>query len=132
VAEAALRLLAQSCGHSRRGFAATTARYTPALVVRTFATKGVAAPPISRVAYDARLRGGALATLGQQVLKQVVDKFGGSYPVAERLGVTDTLVQHFVSGALPVPESILLKAVDLLDTPPSKPQEPTGNKPNAT
>jgi len=73
-----------------------------------------------------------MATLGQQVLKQVVDKFGGSYSVAERLGVTDTLVQHFVSGALPVPESILLKAVDLLEAPLSQPQEPTGNKPNAT
>ena len=72
-----------------------------------------------------------MASLGQQVLKQVVDKFGGSYPAAERLGVTDTLVQHFVSGALPVPQSILLKAVDLLDTLP-QPQEPTGNKPNAT
>jgi hypothetical protein len=72
-----------------------------------------------------------LASLGQQVLKQVVDKFCGSYSAAERLGVTDTLVQHFVSGALPMPQSILLKAVDLLDTLP-QPQEPTGNKPNAT
>lgn len=71
-----------------------------------------------------------MTTVGQQVLKQVVDNFGPEHAAA-LLGVSESLVEHFVNGTLPVPDSILLKALDLLEVPHALPQQPNGNKPNA-
>jgi hypothetical protein len=60
-----------------------------------------------------------------------VEKLGGVRPAAKRLGITDTLMQHFLKGTMPVPDAVLLKAVDVLDeTPISSPPKPktTGSK----
>jgi hypothetical protein len=59
-----------------------------------------------------------MASLGQQLLERLVEKLGGPDQAAARLGITDTLMRHLLSGALPVTDSILLKAVDALDAPP--------------
>ena len=69
-----------------------------------------------------------MATLGQQVLERVVAKFGGPDQAAVRLGITNTLMRYLLSGALPVTDSILLKAVDLLDATPASVVEPKSPK----
>jgi hypothetical protein len=63
-----------------------------------------------------------MSTVGQEVLARLVAKFGGPDQAAARLGITDTLMGHLLSGALAVPDSILLKAVDVfLDDMPTQP-----------
>jgi len=59
-----------------------------------------------------------VVTLGQQVLERLVEELGGPDQAAARLGITDTLVRHLLSGVLPVSDSLLLKIVDLLDATP--------------
>ena len=71
-----------------------------------------------------------MTTVGQQVPKQVVDNFGPGHAAAS-LDVSESLVEHFVNGTLPVPDSVLLKALDLLEIPHALPQQPNSNKPNA-
>jgi hypothetical protein len=56
-------------------------------------------------------------TLGQQVLERLVARLGGTDQAAKALGISDTLVQHLLSGRIPVPDSVLLKAVDCLSEP---------------
>jgi hypothetical protein len=74
-----------------------------------------------------------MGTVGQEVLARLVARFGGPDQAAARLGITDTLMGHLLSGALPVPDSILLKAVDVFleDMPPRPPrsQPPKGPRP---
>jgi len=61
-------------------------------------------------------------SLGQEVLGRLVRKLGGPEPAAARLGISQTLLERFLKGAIAVPDSILLKAVDYaLDDPASGP-----------
>jgi hypothetical protein len=76
-----------------------------------------------------------MVSLGQQVLQMLVAKLGSPEQAAARLGITDTLVQHLSNGTLPIPDSLLLKVVDILNNTsearsastlqPSAPKDPT-------
>ena len=61
-----------------------------------------------------------MGSLGQQVLERVVAKLGVER-TAKELGVSPTLIQRFLHGALPVPDQLLLKAVDALEAPQASP-----------
>jgi hypothetical protein len=70
---------------------------------------------------------------GQQVLARVVEKLGSAEHAAARLGVSATLLQRFLSGTIPLPDQLLLKAMDLVvdgvpsETPAlAQPQTPKG------
>ena len=57
-------------------------------------------------------------SLGQEVLGRLVRRLGGPEAAAARLGISQTLLERFLKGAIAVPDSILLKAVDYaLDDP---------------
>ena len=77
-----------------------------------------------------------MVTLGQQLLKLLVAKLGGPDQAAVGLGITDTLMRHMLSGTLPVPDSVLLKAVDLVgskqDLAPPNDQKPASPRGPAT
>jgi hypothetical protein len=67
----------------------------------------------------------AAPTIGQQVLERVVRKLGGPEQAARRLGVSATLLERFLKGGTPVPDAVLLKAVDcVLDSGPPEPIPP--------
>ena len=51
---------------------------------------------------------------GQQVLARVVEKLGSVDRAAARLGVSVTLLQRLLSGTVPLPDQLLLKAMDLM------------------
>lgn len=73
---------------------------------------------------------GVSVSLGQEVLGRLVRKLGGPEAAAARLGISVTLLERFLKGALPVPDSILLKAVDhALDDPISGPTPSAGAPP---
>jgi hypothetical protein len=58
---------------------------------------------------------------GQQVLARVVEKLGSVEHAATRLGISATLLQRFLSGRIPLPDQLLLKAMDLVvDGAPSE------------
>jgi hypothetical protein len=61
-----------------------------------------------------------MVSLGQQVLAKVVAKLGVER-TAQVLGVSPTLVQRFLEGFAPVPDQLLLKAVDALEAPQEVP-----------
>ena len=70
---------------------------------------------------------------GRQVLARVVEKLGSADHAAARLGVSATLLQRFLSGTIPLPDQLLLKAMDLIvdgvppETPAlAQPQVPKG------
>jgi DNA-binding transcriptional regulator YdaS (Cro superfamily) len=56
----------------------------------------------------------ARATVGRSVLQRLERKVGGSNALAERLGVRPTLLRRFLAGTLEVPDSVLVRALDLL------------------
>jgi hypothetical protein len=59
--------------------------------------------------------------VGQKVLEQLVTKLGGPEQAARQLGVTSSLIQRFAEGQVPVPDSLMLKALDLLAAPDAPP-----------
>ena len=70
---------------------------------------------------------------GQQVLARVVEKLGSVEHAAARLDISATLLQRLLSGTVPLPDQILLKAMDLVvdgvpvETPAvAQPQAPKG------
>jgi hypothetical protein len=71
--------------------------------------------------------------IGDQVLERLVEKLGGPAQAAVRLGITPTLMQHLLKGSMPVPDSLLLKAVDLVldELPPTASLSPP-KRPKAT
>ena len=72
-------------------------------------------------------------SLGQEVLGRLVRKLGGPEAAAARLGISVTLLERFLKGALPVPDSILLKAVDYaVDDPISAPKRSAETPPGET
>jgi hypothetical protein len=52
-------------------------------------------------------------TPGQQVMLKVVAKLG-EQRVAQRLGISPSLLDRLVRGAMAVPDPLMLKAVDLV------------------
>jgi hypothetical protein len=50
-----------------------------------------------------------------QVLARVVEKLGGVEKAAVRLGISATLLDRILRGTIPLPDQLLLKAVDLLN-----------------
>ena len=74
-----------------------------------------------------------MSTVGQEVLARLVAKLGGPDQAAARLGITDTLMRHLLSGVLQVPDAIMLKAVDvwLGDIPTQPPKSQPSQAPKA-
>lgn len=52
--------------------------------------------------------------IGQAVLRKVVAKLGGTDKAAERLGVSPGIVGRYLDGSAPVPDTVLLRAVDVV------------------
>jgi hypothetical protein len=52
--------------------------------------------------------------VGQEVILRLVKKLGGVEIAAVRLGMRPGLVQRFTDGLAQVPDSVLLKALDLM------------------
>jgi len=66
------------------------------------------------------MRLGEVMSLGQEVLGRLVRRLGGPEAAAARLGISHTLLERFLKGAITVPDAILLKAVDFaLDDGPT-------------
>ena len=55
-----------------------------------------------------------MRSAGQQVLERLVAILGSEKEAAARLGISTTLLRRFLNGSIPVPDQVLLKAVDLL------------------
>ncbi len=56
----------------------------------------------------------ARASVGRSVLQRLERKVGGANALAERLGVSSTLMRRFLAGTLDVPDAVLVRALDLL------------------
>lgn len=54
---------------------------------------------------------------GQQVISTLVSKLGSVETAAARLGIRPSLVQRFIDGMAPVPDTLLLKALDFISDP---------------
>ena len=61
------------------------------------------------------------ATTGRRVLIKVVQQYGAD-GAAARLGITATLLGRFLTGLVVVPDSLLVRAIDLL--PEDEPSVP--------
>ena len=55
--------------------------------------------------------------LGRQVISRLVSKLGSVEKAAARLGIRPGLVQRFADGTSPVPDAVLLKALDSMSDP---------------
>lgn len=63
---------------------------------------------------------GRMRSRGQQVLDRVVAQLGSVEQAAIQLGVSPTLLQRLLKGQMPVPDQLLVKAMDLLESKPPK------------
>ena len=52
--------------------------------------------------------------VGQAVLLKVVATLGGARMAAECLDISPTLISRFLDGKIPVPDGVLLRAVDIV------------------
>jgi hypothetical protein len=52
--------------------------------------------------------------VGRAVLQKVVVKFGGLYAAAAQLAVQPVVVSSYLDGTAPVPDHVLLRAVDIV------------------
>jgi hypothetical protein len=55
----------------------------------------------------------ATASTGRRVLIKVVQQYG-PHGAAARLGISPTLLDRFLTGLMNVPDSLLMRAIDLL------------------
>jgi hypothetical protein len=55
----------------------------------------------------------ATAPVGRRLLIKVVQQYGAD-DAAARLGITSTLLGRFLAGLMNVPDSLLIRAIDLL------------------
>ena len=64
-----------------------------------------------------------MGSIGQRVMVKVVNKLGGVRRAALELGISESILTRFIEGAMKVPDSVLLRAVDyvLEDVPVRKP-----------
>ena len=53
-------------------------------------------------------------SIGQAVLQKVVAKLGGVDTAAVQLGIEPSLMSRFLDGTMPVPDNVLLRAVDIV------------------
>jgi hypothetical protein len=58
--------------------------------------------------------------IGRRVLIKVVQQYGAD-GAAARLGITSTLLGRFLAGLMNVPDSLLMRAIDLLPEEASVP-----------
>jgi hypothetical protein len=63
--------------------------------------------------------------VGQAVLLKVVATLGGTAMAAECLAISPTLISRFLDGKIPVPDGVLLRAVDIVL---GHPQELSGRR----
>jgi hypothetical protein len=54
------------------------------------------------------------AHVREVVIQKVVDKLGGVYSAAEALGVGPEIVRLYLAGRWPVPDTVLLRGVDIV------------------
>lgn len=67
-------------------------------------------------------------SLGRAVLQKVVEKLGGIDPASARLGVSAALITRFLDGTILMPDTVLLRAVDVVLND-EEPSIPTDSKP---
>ena len=73
--------------------------------------------------------------VGQALLEKVAANLGGEVQAAERLGLPLELMRRYLSGTTPVPDTVLLRAVDVVldefqqDSPGGKSQPFDRNQP---
>lgn len=66
---------------------------------------------------------------GKEVIARLVRKLGSAEVAATRLGIRATLVQRFAEGLVKVPDTVLLKALDLMSEPAETPALRPASKP---
>ena len=49
-----------------------------------------------------------------RLLRAACQVAGGTAALSERLGVSETMLERFMAGAFPIPDRVLLAAVDLM------------------
>jgi len=55
-----------------------------------------------------------MSSTAPRLLQAASEVAGGIQPLARRLGISQPMLAKYMSGALPVPDAILLHAVDML------------------
>jgi DNA-binding transcriptional regulator YdaS (Cro superfamily) len=66
---------------------------------------------------------------GKELIARLVRKLGSAEAAAARLGIRPTLVERFAEGLVKVPDSVLLKALDLMTEPLETPALRPASKP---
>jgi hypothetical protein len=66
---------------------------------------------------------------GKEVIARLVRKLGSVEATAARLGLRAGLVQRFAEGVVKVPDTVLLKALDLMSEPAETPALRPASKP---
>jgi DNA-binding transcriptional regulator YdaS (Cro superfamily) len=66
---------------------------------------------------------------GKEVMARLVRKLGSAEVAAARLGIRPSLVERFAEGLVKVPDSLLLKALDLMSEPTETPALRPASKP---
>jgi hypothetical protein len=56
----------------------------------------------------------AMSSTPARLLRAACQVAGGTTGLSERLGVSETMLERFMSGTFPVPDRVLLAAVDLM------------------
>jgi hypothetical protein len=67
--------------------------------------------------------------IGQKVIAKLVEQLGGVERASAELGITSSLLRLLAEGKVPVPDTLLLKAVSALEKTPdlstkTPPQDP--------
>jgi hypothetical protein len=68
----------------------------------------------------------------RRLLEQAATRLGGVEQLAKKLGVTQRAMKRYLDGAAPLPDTLLLRLVDLLsEQGRSEGQPPPAKSPNA-
>lgn len=71
-----------------------------------------------------------MAVPSRAILARAAAKLGGVVELGARLDVSHRLLEHYIKGTEPIPDGLLLRAIDLImeqppDSPPSdRPDDP--------
>ncbi len=66
--------------------------------------------------------------VGRKVLARAAAMMGGVEPLAAHLKITQRLLQQYITGVEPVPDVLLLRAIDvILEDVPTLLREPVGD-----
>jgi hypothetical protein len=68
-----------------------------------------------------------MLTVGQAVLQRAKEKLG-ERPLASRLEISRLTLKLLIEGVKPVPDSVLLRAIDVLQEPPATPSNRQAQK----